>query len=452
MSDQWPTKTWADRVRTGVKDVTEYNKECEVTCRFKKITKRTEIHELLKKLNFNASNFEGIVQRPNGLVDFTLTHVKTALKFAEVLQKSGQASDITAYADCHIKVRVEHVPPRFPLSLISNYLNQNHGKATNATYLVDQYNIKNGVVTFKMEKKDLEQKPIVSYLYFGKYQFRVKYIGQNTTCSYCEMAGHIEKNCPEKVYMIKSRKTLKKMQKRIPRLSDFTEDENHNPTTQPENRRETQLSKSQYNDNLYTNNFDFTELQENHEDLPKPKASQSSDTSSVSENSESHLSSDSEDDKPTDTSSTDSEDENFNVNTDKIKKPKAKTNKRPRSESSSDLKTETTRSKNSRKSNQKQAKSIFNSTSTNDSFCETFLSCCKETTDNCNEVTTTCKCNSIFFKCNCRWKLMNKKVGNCDECKTIAVQCVQCNVITVDNDLIPKKCMNCNKDFDLDTY
>ena len=51
---------------------------------------------------------------------------------------------------------------------------------------------------FEMDREKLEQNPIPSYLYFGKYKFRTRYQGQHTTCGYCSETDHIERECPKK--------------------------------------------------------------------------------------------------------------------------------------------------------------------------------------------------------------------------------------------------------------
>ena len=52
-----------------------------------------------------------------------------------------------------------------------------------------------------MDREKLEQNPIPSYLYFGKYKFRARYQGQHTTCGYCTETNHIERECPKKANM-----------------------------------------------------------------------------------------------------------------------------------------------------------------------------------------------------------------------------------------------------------
>ena len=45
-----------------------------------------------------------------------------------------------------------------------------------------------------MIRENLETNPITSYLYFGKYKFRVQYAGQQTTCGYYAEKVHLERN------------------------------------------------------------------------------------------------------------------------------------------------------------------------------------------------------------------------------------------------------------------
>ena len=49
-----------------------------------------------------------------------------------------------------------------------------------------------------MTREDLEENSIASYLFFGKYKFRVRYTGQKTTRGYCAENDHLERNCAKK--------------------------------------------------------------------------------------------------------------------------------------------------------------------------------------------------------------------------------------------------------------
>ena len=60
-----------------------------------------------------------------------------------------------------------------------------------------------------MIRENLETNPITSYLYFGKYKFRVRYAGQQTTCGYCAEKDHLERECTKKENMIIPTKSSK---------------------------------------------------------------------------------------------------------------------------------------------------------------------------------------------------------------------------------------------------
>ena len=75
----------------------------------------------------------------------------------------------------------------------------------------------------------MEENPIPSYLFFGKYKFRVRYQGQKTTCGYCAEEDHTERECQKKANMKVLAKTTR-LQKRMPKSPT----ENENPLTLPE--------------------------------------------------------------------------------------------------------------------------------------------------------------------------------------------------------------------------
>ena len=89
--------------------------------------------------------------------------------------------------------------PRIPTDPIKIYLEQNHGELLGTPIrITDRFNIQTGTRVFKLEREKLEEYPIPSYLYFGKYMFRVRYQGQKTTCGYCAEDDHIERDCQKK--------------------------------------------------------------------------------------------------------------------------------------------------------------------------------------------------------------------------------------------------------------
>ena len=95
-------------------------------------------------------------------------------------------------------VRVNYIPPHFPDQPIVDCIMLNHGQTENPYRMKDIYGIQTGTRIYKLQKKDLEAKPISSYLYFGKYKFSVKYECQEHTCAYCVEIDHTEKECPKK--------------------------------------------------------------------------------------------------------------------------------------------------------------------------------------------------------------------------------------------------------------
>ena len=238
--------SWAGRVRTGNKKVFEYEKDYEVICRFKEILSREGIYKELQKANWPFTKIVGMVLRPGGLVDFTLKSKDLALKFAKTLNELESVKTATAHADTVVEVRIDFIPPGFPSEPILEYLTHNHGEILETPIRIsDRYNIQTGTRVFKMDREKLEQNPIPSYLYFGKYKFRTRYQGQNpipsylyfgkykfrtryqgqhTTCGYCAENDHIERECPKKA----NKKILVKkvkLQRRVATTSNESKNE-----------------------------------------------------------------------------------------------------------------------------------------------------------------------------------------------------------------------------------
>ena len=122
-----------------------------------------------------------------------------ALSFAKALNELDLIRSTTAHADTVVEVRVDFIPPGFPTDPIKTYLEQNHGELLGTPIRIsDRFNIQTGTRVFILERKKLEENPIPSYLYFGKYKFRIRYQGQKTTCGYCAEDDHVERDCQKK--------------------------------------------------------------------------------------------------------------------------------------------------------------------------------------------------------------------------------------------------------------
>ena len=89
---------------------------------------------------------------------------------------------------------------------------------------MDRYNIQTGTRVFKMDREKLQQNPIPSYLYFGKYKFRTRYQGQPTTCGYCAENDHLERDCQKKANM-KILVKKAKMQRRVATIPNDSKSE-----------------------------------------------------------------------------------------------------------------------------------------------------------------------------------------------------------------------------------
>ena len=223
--------SWAGRVSTGNRRIFDYEKDFEVVCKFKEVMTREIIYKELEKTKWPLSGLVGMVLRPGALVDFTLKSKEAALKFAKSLSNLESVQNVLAHAYTVVEVRIDFIPLGFPTEPISEYLINNHGEIlTTPIRITDRFNIRTGTRVFKLERKNLDNNPIPSYLYFGQYKFRVRYQGQNTTCGYCAEEDHIERNCPKKANM----KILAKNSKLQRRQAPQTEDQQQEPPTKEE--------------------------------------------------------------------------------------------------------------------------------------------------------------------------------------------------------------------------
>ena len=211
-----------------------------MTCRFKKALTRENIYKEVEKAKWPLARVAGMVLRPSCLVDFTVKSKESALQFAQTLITLDSIRSATAYADRVVEVRIDFFPPGFPSEPISAYLEQNHGEILGTPIrITDRFNIQTGTRVFKVIRKILETNPITSHLYLGKYTFRVRYVGQQTTCGYCAEKDHLERDCKKKENMIiltKSSKMERRLAKNPPECN--FENKQSEPLPTPEEAKQ----------------------------------------------------------------------------------------------------------------------------------------------------------------------------------------------------------------------
>ena len=459
------------------------------------MSKRDDVYDLLEQIQFGYNNIEGLVTRPGRFIDFTLKTKQHALTLARILKKSNRVKYVTAYAEDFIEVQVHYVPPLFPENPIPDYLQNNHGEISNSKRWRDKLNIDMGVRTFKMKREDLEKNPIPTHIWFGKYKFMVRYVGQIYTCSFCAEPGHNERDCQKKLEKLK----IGKLRRIAPNSNNEHENIKENSSLNKEeypqlpatssNRKIIQHKSEFLNDNK---NADVSRCKDkettSREKDRKSKSSKSAPKKTDDVNSQSKMARDRKQqpnndkaencfepdfsqtkskskvlENPSLTSfhlqentdsifdlTSDSQDES-DKNEEKIYKNQH-TNKRTRSDSSTEL--------NKRKIkviNLKNSYNLKNSrqklSSSEESFNEIFLECCKMTVQESEDTVAVCSCELKYFKCNCRkWNLIENGdyVSKCETCCNIFTLCPKCsNTNIAENDIIAS-CLNCNHPYDQD--
>ena len=398
--------SWAGRVRTGNRQSFEYAKDNEVICRFKEPLLREQIYKEIAKSNWPLTRIIGMVLRPGGLVDFTLKSKEMALSFAKTLNELDSIRSATAHADTVVEVRVDFIPPGFPTDPIKSYLEQNHGELLRTPIRIsDRFNIQTGTRVFKLEREKLDENPIPSYLYFGKYKFRIRYQGQKTTCGYCAEDDHVERDCQKKANLKVLAKTSR-LQRRM--AKSLTEDDNL-PT-----RREP------------------TPTQE--------EAAQSFERQSKTEENGNQKQ-----------KSTEEKTKNNNKKEDLSKKQEKEPNKRPLSSSSSSSVSNPPKRKTG--TDEQELASLFDCTPEDNAdssleFTDFKLfaeDCCHELIQKCTGKHFICACEKQYYRCKCGWKMLGRETGayRCDECGEIVANCVGCGSFQVKKKGKLFHCENC---------
>lgn len=196
-----PYNTWATKVRKGLNEDFQINRENEITLHFAEDISRSEIVEIVTSNGLQKSQIRAIVQRPNGLVDITCENIENARKIGETIESANfvYAKVIKIHGDNETTIIIRDVPYNFPSERITNYLTTNHATVLKRPIRrLDEDGIDTGRRDFIVKTKELQQNPIPSYLHFGKYQLRVTYRGQRSTCAHCAEYGHKRKECPRR--------------------------------------------------------------------------------------------------------------------------------------------------------------------------------------------------------------------------------------------------------------
>ena len=392
--------TWAGRIRTGNRQAFEYAQDNEVICRFKEPLLREQVYKEVVKTKWPLTRIVGMVIRPGGLVDFTLRSKDMALNFAKALNELDSIRSATAHADTVVEVRVDFIPPGFPTDPIKNYLEQNHGESLGTPIRIsDRFNIQTGTRVFKLEREKLEENPIPSYLFFGKYKFRVRYQGQKTTCGYCAESDHIERDCQKKANLRVLAKTTR-LQRRMAK----------SPSEADNNTTQRQFVPTQ------------EEAAKSFEQQPKLPEERTR------------------------------KQQQCNSKKDLPKKQEKEVNKRPLSDSSSSPPNQPQRRKNSETEN--ELISLFDidpeiSTDSSTEFDEIkpFANpCCYELIQKCTGRHFACACEQQYFKCKCGWKNIGKEKGayQCEQCKDIVANCVSCGSFQIKKKGKLFNCENCH--------
>ena len=89
MNEQRAQFSLAGRVRNGIRNAFQYNKDFEVASKFPNVKENSNIFNLLNEIRISLVNFEGIVLRYGQLVDFILKK-NCALTLAKTLKANDK--------------------------------------------------------------------------------------------------------------------------------------------------------------------------------------------------------------------------------------------------------------------------------------------------------------------------------------------------------------------------
>ena len=106
--------------------------------------------------------------------------------------------NLSLYETENVQVLIGWVPIPPPNEKIKNHIQTNFGKIVTITQKHHKDGLISGIRTVTMNKRELEQKPLPSYIMVDGFELYVTYSGQNATCRYCSEIGHVQSACEKR--------------------------------------------------------------------------------------------------------------------------------------------------------------------------------------------------------------------------------------------------------------
>ena len=100
--------------------------------------------------------------------------------------------NLSLYETENVQVLIGWVPIPMLSEKIKNQIQTNFGKIVTITEKHHKDGLISGIRIVTMNKRELEQKPLPSYIMVDGFELYVTYSGQNATCRYCSKIGHVQ--------------------------------------------------------------------------------------------------------------------------------------------------------------------------------------------------------------------------------------------------------------------
>ncbi|XP_077971477.1 uncharacterized protein LOC144425757 [Styela clava] len=232
-----------------------------------KFIDREMIYSFFQKVGIEINMIDGFMETSRTTADITFKSRTMAIEWDEKLWNMKKEGNETLPAHrLHVPESVAIFVHRVPIPMedhyVKDYFENNHGEISDILQLKDRYGIKNGIRRFFMKKRQLEDKPIKSYVKIKGYYTFVKYWNQVPTCRVCGETGHFKQNCTQNFN---------------PKLVRYKNTEQKNPEVTVIN--DTQKHSEINNEN--NNNEEKMNTEREHEDQEEPKQQQTQSTPAV---------------------------------------------------------------------------------------------------------------------------------------------------------------------------
>ena len=141
---------------------------------------------MLKHIEYPTTNLVGVAEMKGRRFDVTCRTRENILELYLKLKRIDYVYNLSLYETENIQVLIGWIPIPMPNERIKNHIQTNFGKIITITEKRHKDGLISDIRIVTVNKRELEQKPLPSYIIVDGFQLHVTYSGQNATSRYWE--------------------------------------------------------------------------------------------------------------------------------------------------------------------------------------------------------------------------------------------------------------------------